>query len=513
MSISKVFSAQLTGLKSHIINIEVDLSNGLHSFSIVGLGDQAIEESKDRIGAAIKNSGYTSPKQKNQKVVISLAPADIRKEGPSFDLGMALAYLLASGDIDFDSKDKIFLGELSLEGEVRKVSGILPLTIGALEKGFKEIFIPKENALEAALVKGIKIYPVSSLNEVIAHLTFGSRGKTNFEIKPQKITRIKNKRIIYENDFNIVKGQETAKRALEIGAAGGHNIGMYGPPGTGKTMLAKAFQSILPPLEYEEILEVTGIHSIARILDTPFITDPPFRSPHHTSSYASLVGGGPFPKPGEITLAHRGVLFLDEFPEFDKKVIESLRQPLEDRSITISRAKGSLAFPAQCIVIVSMNPCPCGYGKEKGCTCSDRDISNYQKRVSGPIIDRIDMWISVFKIEYDRLSNFKKSSENSKTIRKRVGECRQIQRKRFLQYGIKGKRCNSEMSVSDIEKSITLNKEVSDLLRSSAERLSLSARMFHRIIKIARTIADLDKKEEIEKAHILEALQFRPKIN
>ena len=304
MKISKVFSAQLSGLNAHIISIEVDLSNGLHAFSIVGLGDKAIEESKDRVSAAIKNSGYISPKQKNQKVVISLAPADVRKEGPSFDLGMALAYLCASGDIDFDPGGKIFLGELSLEGEVRKVSGVLPLTIGAQKHNFKEIFVPKENAIEAGLVKGIKIYPVKSLNEIIDHLV------KHKEIKSQPATKIENNKYKFENDFNVIKGQETAKRALEIAASGGHNIGMYGPPGTGKTMLAKAFQSILPSLQYDEILEVTGIHSIARILEKPFITEPPFRSPHHTSSYVSLVGGGPFPKPGEITLAHRGVLFL-----------------------------------------------------------------------------------------------------------------------------------------------------------------------------------------------------------
>lgn len=507
MSISKIFSAQLSGLNTHIITIEVDLSNGLHAFSIVGLGDKAVEESRDRISAAIKNSGYTSPKQKNQKVVISLAPADIRKEGPSFDLGMSLAYLLASGDIDFDPEKKIFLGEVSLEGNIRKVSGVLPLTRGAQQHGFKEIFVPKENAEEAGLVKGIKIYPIGCLNEIIAHLTEKPSGK----ILPQKYTKITKNSGVFENNFNVIRGQETAKRALEIAAAGGHNIGMYGPPGTGKTMLAKAFQSILPALDYEEILEVTGIHSVARILEKPFITQPPFRSPHHTSSYASLVGGGPLPKPGEITLAHRGVLFLDEFPEFDKKVIEALRQPLEDHSITISRAKGTLTFPAQCILIASMNPCPCGYGKEKGCTCSDRDISNYNKRISGPIIDRIDMWVSVSKIEYDALANSSNGTENSNVIRKRVEKSRRLQQKRFQKYAIRNKKYNSEMSVSDIEKCIILNKEVQNLLKTSAERLGLSARAYHRIIKLSQTIADLEGSEKINKNHIMEALHYRQK--
>jgi magnesium chelatase family protein len=507
MSISKTYCAQLSGLDAHIINIEVDLSNGLHSFAIVGLGDKAVEESKDRISAAIKNSGYTSPKQKNQKVVISLAPADIRKEGPSFDLGMALTYLCASGDIDFNPEGKIFLGELSLEGEIKSVSGILPLVRGAQQNGFKEIFIPWTNREEAGLVKNIKIYPAKTLDQIIGHLT----GRKNSEIKKQKQTRIIKYPENFDIDFKLIRGQEIAKRALEIAAAGGHNIAMYGPPGTGKTMLAKAFKTILPPLLHDEIIEVTGIHSIARILEKPYITIPPFRSPHHTSSYASLVGGGPFPKPGEITLAHRGVLFLDEFPEFDKKVIDALRQPLEDLSITISRARGTLTFPAQSILIASMNPCPCGFGKEKGCTCSDRDISNYKKKISGPIVDRIDLWISVSKIEYDKLANDSRGNENSKIMRGRVIKARELQKNRFIKFKNKNKKYNSEMGVSDIEKMIVLNKEVSELLKTSSERLGFSARAYHRIIKLSQTIADLEGSKEINKNHLLEALQYRQK--
>jgi magnesium chelatase family protein len=505
MSISKTYSAQLSGLQTNIISIEVDLSNGLHAFAIVGLGDKAVEESRDRISAAIKNTGYTSPKQKNQKVVISLAPADIRKEGPSFDLGMALAYLCASGDIDFDPKDKIFLGELSLEGQVRKVSGILPLVMGSRLHGYKEIFVPCENAVEAALVEGVKIYPIETLDQAIGHLTFRGSSK----IRVQEKTKIKFQNRKFDCDFNTIRGQEIAKRALEVAAAGGHNICLYGPPGTGKTMLAKAFPTILPALDMEEVLEVTSMHSIAKTLTSPFITDPPFRSPHHTSSYASLVGGGAFPRPGEVSLAHRGVLFLDEFPEFDRKVIESLRQPLEDHVVTISRAKGTLTFPAQCILIASMNPCPCGYGKSGKCTCTTYEISNYQKRISGPMIDRVDIWVSVSKIEYDKLSSKASSNESSETIRRRVTQARKKQKLRFSENGITNKKYNSEMSVSDIEKIIILKENVRDLLTKSSERLELSARAYHKVIKLSQTLADLEGVSEISTNHILEALQYR----
>jgi len=507
MSVSKIYSAQLVGLTTHTITIETDLSNGLHNFSIVGLGDKAVEEARDRISAAIKNSGYISPKQKNQKVVISLAPADLRKEGPSFDLGMALGYLMAAGEIDFDPQKKIFLGELSLEGYLRKVSGVLPLVRGAQKHGFKEIFLPLENAREGALVKGMKIFAVKSLDEIIGHLI----KRINANITPCPRTKIIYEDMAFDTDFSLVQGQETAKRGLEIAAAGGHNIAMYGPPGTGKTMLAKAFRTILPPLNHEEILEVTGVHSMARILDRPFVTHPPFRSPHHTSSYASLVGGGSFPRPGEITLAHRGVLFLDEFTEFDRSVIDALRQPLEDGVVTISRVRGTLSFPAQCILIASMNPCPCGYGKEKGCKCSDSDIAFYKKRISGPIVDRIDMWVSVSKVEYDKLSGSSLKNENSSVLRSRVEMARKRQLKRFKENNIKNKKINSEMSVSDIEKCIHLSQKVKELLSSSAKKLGISARAFHRTIKLSRTIADLDKSDEITENHILEALQYRQK--
>ncbi len=520
MNISKTYSAQLSGLATHVVTIEVDLSNGLHAFAVVGLGDKAVDEAKDRISAAIKNSGYTSPKQKNQKVVISLAPADLRKEGTAFDLGMALGYLSASGDINFDSKKKIFLGELSLEGELRRVNGILPLVRGVYEQGFREVYVPKANALEAGLVKEMRVYGVETLDEIIGHLI----GRKNAALKQQPLTPILHEEDSFDTDFSLIKGQETAKRGLEIAAAGGHNIAMYGPPGTGKTMLAKAFRTILPSLTNKEILEVTGIHSMARVLTKPFITEPPFRSPHHTSSYASLVGGGSFPRPGEITLAHRGVLFLDEFTEFDRSVIDALRQPLEDHLITISRAKGTITFPAQCIFIASMNPCPCGYGRRTGnekagantCTCTNNDIVWYKKKISGPIIDRIDLWVSVSKVEYEKLSGFSAqnphATEKSQLIRKRIESARKIQLKRFRDGKIKNKKLNSEMSVSDIEKLIVLSPEIKNLLIVSAEKLSLSGRAFHRVLKVARTIADLDNKQGIQREHLLEALQYRQKF-
>ena len=522
MSVSKTYSAQLIGLTMHIVTIEVDLSNGLHAFVIVGLGDKAVDEAKDRISAAIKNSGYTSPKQKNQKVVISLAPGDLRKEGTAFDLGMALGYLAASGEIDFDPEHKLFLGEHSLEGKAQKVNGVLPLVRGAVGRGFTDIFVPRENAGEAALVKGVRIFAVESLDEVVGHLICRKGGI----LKREPATVIKYGERFFDTDFALVQGQETAKRGLEIAAAGGHNIAMYGPPGTGKTMLAKAFRTILPPLTHEEILEVTGIHSMAQVLTEPFITQAPFRSPHHTSSYPSLVGGGPFPRPGEITLAHRGVLFLDEFPEFEKNVIDALRQPLEDHIVTISRARGTLTFPAQCILIVAMNPCPCGYGRrtggEKGegksCSCTDRDIAWYKKKISGPIIDRIDLWVSVSKVEYEKLSGFaddakeRGRNENSEIIRKRIEKAREHQARRFEKFKIKNRKINSEMSVSNIEKMIYLSKEVKELVTKSAERLGLSGRAFHRVLKVAQTIADLDHASDIKKEHILEALQYRQKF-
>ncbi len=506
MAISKTYSAQLTGLTPEIVTIEVDISIGLHSFSIVGLGDRSIDEAKDRISAAIKNSGFVSPKQKNQKVIISLAPADVRKEGPSFDLGMAMAYLLASNDVFYSPDKKIFLGELSLHGQVRRVSGILPILSKIKKLGYEEVYIPYQNYEEASLAKELDIYPVNNLLELIEH----------FQNKKQ-IAKLDRDSIIipnigtHEKDMSTVKGNVIAKRGLEIAAAGAHNVILYGPPGTGKTLLAQCFKSILPDLSYEESIEVTGIHSISNHNHTGLIQRPPFRSPHHTASYPSIVGGGAYPKPGEITLAHRGVLFMDEFPEFDSTVIEALRQPLEEQEITISRAKGVVTFPAQTILIASLNPCPCGKSGSPECKCSLKALENYKRKISGPVADRIDIWLNVDKIDYAKLGNSANTEEDSGTIRQRVEKARVIQKIRFRGHNI-SKNYNSEINSSDIDKIIKIKKTAKDILIGSSEKLKLSARAFHRIIKVARTIADLENCEEIQDSQILEAIQYRTKI-
>ncbi|MDP2651330.1 MAG: YifB family Mg chelatase-like AAA ATPase [bacterium] len=505
MKFAGVYSAQTQLLAVTPISVETDVSRGLYAFSIVGLPDKAVEEARDRVSAAIKNSGLTSPKTKNHKVVISLAPADLRKEGPSFDVAIALSYLLATEEIEFDPEGKLFLGELSLDGKIRPIRGILPIARFAKEAGFKELYVPEENAEEAALIDGIAVYGVSSLDKLIKHLTGGGK------VVKTPTTKLSRRDIHNKVDFCDVRGQERAKRGLLIAAAGGHNVAMYGPPGTGKTMLARAFSGILPELTFEEALEATSIHSVSGTLRGTFITDPPFRSPHHTSSYVSLVGGGTIPKPGEITLAHRGILFMDEFPEFERRVIESLRQPLEDKVISVSRARGTALFPADVMLVAAMNPCPCGnFGfRGKACICTPSALARYRRKMSGPIVDRIDIWLEVDRILPQDLNGVSEEKQ-SEFYRNKVARARVMQQERFKDVKNKILR-NSEMGARDLVSLIQLDKDTQRTLNLAAERLGFSPRVYHRMIKVARTIADLDESENISSQHILEAVEYRPK--
>jgi magnesium chelatase family protein len=522
MSFARIYSAQTYLLKGKVVTVEIDITkNTLHSFTLVGLPDKAVDESKDRMSSALKNSGFSSPKNQNQKIVISLSPADLKKEGPYFDLAIALAYLLSAGEVDFDPEGRIFLGELSLNGELQPIKGALPLTEQAKKMGYREIFLPEQNAKEAALVEGITVYGAKNLREVIDHISklkTDKKGnpieKEKPKLSPQPQTQIEHREKSHDIDFSDIRGQEGAKRGLEIAAAGGHNIAMSGPPGTGKTMLARVFSHILPDLATDDCLEITGIHSVVGALDGELVSEPPFRAPHHTASYVSMIGGGANPKPGEVTLAHKGVLFLDEFPEFEKRVLESLRQPLEDNIVSISRARGSAIFPSNFILVAAMNPCPCGNkgSKQKECICKPTDLDRYKRKLSGPIMDRIDIWVTVGAVDYDKLSSTEQTGEKTAAIKDRVKSARAIQNKRFKN-SARRISTNSEMNVKDLAIYAELSPETKKLLNDSAERLQLSARAYHRTIKLARTIADLDGSTEITSAHILEALQYRPRTN
>ncbi len=506
-NLAKVYSAELEGIKARLIEVEVDLNVGLHAFNIVGLADKALNEAKERVNSALKNSGVKPPNRENRKITINLAPADIKKAGSQYDLAIAIGYLLATGQIkDFETKDKIFLGELALDGRLRPVSGALNITQMAAENNFEYLFLPAENANEAAVIKNIKVIPVENLQEAIDFL------EERKEIKPKIFQPVKSE-LVHAPDFSEIKSQENAKRALIIAAAGGHNMLMIGPPGVGKSLLSQAMTGILPSLELEEAIEITKIYSAAGLGLNGLVVTRPFRSPHQTASLIAIVGGGTNPKPGEISLAHRGILFLDEVPEFQKNVLESLRQPMESGVVHVARAKGTLAFPAKFSLIAAMNPCPCGfYGDpEKECKCSAYEVIRYQKKISGPLLDRIDIQIRVprVKIEELRIKSGSEKKAQSPEVKKQVERVREIQQKRFEKLPA-GRRIktNAEMSSRQTEEMIDLEPAAEDFLKT-LDKSRLSPRGYYRLLKVARTIADLEEKRTVAAEHLAEAFSYR----